>query len=193
MEGVANYCKAPQDRETHPQVMSYYEALPKDLFEESEDDEPPPQRTRQAADTGRGEQRRRRAHFSVTYSKICRGRSNRGGLEERRRIFSGARRGGQEDSYSIQYTTTATLRENVSVARIRPLVRIDEERIRSVVRRVPLEKREAVLREAIKRVEASLPPVASSTSKGDLPIHSGDEFASIVAKGKMKAATRRSA
>ena len=51
-----------------------------------------------------------------------------------------------------------------------------------MVRRVPLEKREAVLREAIKRVEASLPTVDRASSKGDLPIHSGDEFASIVAK-----------
>ena len=31
----------------HPvQVMSYYEALPKDLFEESDDDEPPPKKKR---------------------------------------------------------------------------------------------------------------------------------------------------
>ena len=39
-----------------------------------------------------------------------------------------------------------------------------------------------MLREAIARVEASLPSVEPSTSKGDLPVHSGDEFASIVAK-----------
>ena len=49
----------------------------------------------------------------------------------------------KKDAYSIQYDD-GDFERNVSVERIRPLVRIDESRIRSVSGRVPLEKREAV-------------------------------------------------
>ena len=73
----------------------------------------------------------------------------------------------KKDAYSIQYDD-GDFERNVSVERIRPLIRIDEERVRQMVARVPLEKREAVLREAIARVEASLPSVEPSTSKGCL-------------------------
>ena len=71
----------------------------------------------------------------------------------------------KKDAYSIQYDD-GDFERNVAVDRIRPLIRVDEERIRSVVQRVPLEKREAVLREAIKRAEAPLPNVDQASSKG---------------------------
>ena len=72
-------------------------------------------------------------------------------------FFRGASRAVKKDAYYPYNTTTATSSGMSMLIVSRPLIRVDEERIRSVVRRVPLEKREAVLREAIARVEASLP------------------------------------
>jgi hypothetical protein len=172
----------------HPvQVMSYHESLPKrDLFEESEDDEPPVKKTRGKAAAAPPTPDEASSDDDVPISRLrvqkyAVGDRIEADWKSEGEFFPGRIAAAKKDTYSIQYDD-GDFERNVSVARIRPLVRIDEGRIRSMVRRVPLEKREAVLREAIKRVEASLPAVDRASSKGDLPIHSGDEFAAIVAK-----------
>mmetsp|Transcript_15556 Transcript_15556/g.40942 ORF Transcript_15556/g.40942 Transcript_15556/m.40942 type:complete len:973 (-) Transcript_15556:15-2933(-) len=165
------------------QVMSYFQSLPKlDLFAESSDDETPSKKKKRGRPPTPPESSDDDVPIAqLRTQKYAVGDRVEADWKSEGEYFPGRIASVKKDAYSIQYDD-GDFERNVAVDRIRPLICVDEERIRSVVQRVPLEKREAVLREAIARAEASLPKVDQAASKGELPSFDGDEFASIVAK-----------